>query len=93
MALLGAGFDCASKSEIENVMHVGEMMKSELGKRYMGIGPERIGFFHPCKMRSDLVYAKEIGIRKMTVDSLNELEKIADMYFGGKYFMLAFEEY
>ena len=83
MALLGAGFDCASKTEIENVMNVGEGLKAELGGRYMGIGPERIGFFHPCKMRSHLRYAKDVGIRKMTFDSLNELDKIADIFFKG----------
>ena len=85
LALLGAGFDCASKPEIETVLKVGEDMKTELGNRYMGIGPERIGFFHPCKMRSHLEYAKEMNVRKMTFDSINELEKIAEIYFGGNY--------
>lgn len=86
LALLGAGFDCASKPEIETVLQVGNDLKTELGCSYMRIGPERIGFFHPCKMRSHLIYAREMGVRKMTFDSINELEKIADIYFGGNYF-------
>ena len=92
MALLGAGFDCASKPEIETVLKVGEDLKSELGSRYMGIGPERIGFFHPCKMRSHLEYAKKMDVRKMTFDSINELEKIAEMYFEGNYYHLFIHE-
>ena len=81
MALLGAGFDCASKAEIECVMKVGEDLKTELGGKYVGIVPERIGFFHPCKMRSHLQYAKSLGIQKMTFDSIAVLEKIADIFF------------
>ena len=92
LALLGAGFDCASKPEIETVLKVGEDLKSELGSRYMGIGPERIGFFHPCKMRSHLEYAKKMDVRKMTFDSINELEKIAEMYFEGNYYHLFIHE-
>ena len=83
--MLGAGFDCASKSEIECVMKAGEDLKKELGGRYMGIGPERIGFFHPCKMKSHLRFAKELGVTKMSFDSLLELEKIADVYYCGKH--------
>ena len=83
LALSGAGFDCASKSEIETVLKVGKDLKAELGTKYKGIEQERIGFFHPCKMRSHLRYAKEMNIQKMTFDSINELEKIADVYFGG----------
>ena len=83
LALLGAGFDCASKSEFESVFKMEKDLKAELGTEYKGIDPERIGFFHPCKMRSHLRYAKEMNIQKMTFDSINELEKIADVYFGG----------
>ena len=89
LALLGAGFDCASKPEIETVLQVGNDLKAELGCSYMGIGTERIGFFHPCKMRSHLIYSREMGVRKMTFDSINELEKIADIYFGGNYYFLS----
>ena len=84
LALLGAGFDCASKSEIETVINVGVKLQNELGDRNMAIKPERMGFFHPCKIRSHLRYAKDIGIQKMTFDSLNELQKIADIYLYGK---------
>ena len=80
LAILGASFDCASKSEIETVINVGVNLQAELGDRNMAIGPERIGFFHPYKMRSHLRYAKAIGVQKMTFDSLYELQKISDMY-------------
>ena len=67
------------------MLTVGEDLKAELGSRYMGIGPERIGFFHPCKMKSHLRFAKELGVTKMSFDSILELEKIADVYYCGKH--------
>ena len=85
LALLGANFDCASKHEIEVVLEIGKKIKYKLGNQNLGIGPDRIGFFHPCKMRSHLQYSKEVGIQKMVFDSLNELDKIADVYYGSKY--------
>ena len=85
LALIGTGFDCASKSEIEMVMKVLDELKMELGGRYIGIEADRIGFFHPCKMKSHLRFAKELGVTKMSCDSLLELEKIAAIYYCGKY--------
>ena len=82
---MGTGFDCASKSEIETVMRVLDELKMELGGRYIGIEADRIGFFHPCKMKSHLRFAKELGVTKMSFDSILELEKIADVYYCGKH--------
>merc|ERR1712072_1532336 len=80
LALKGASFDCASKSEIEAVLNVGETIATEMeGEKII---PQRIGFFHPCKFRSSIQYALDNGIRKMTFDSLNELDKIATEYCG-----------
>ena len=36
-------------------------------------------------MKSHLRFAKELGVTKMSFDSLLELEKIADVYYCGKY--------
>ena len=82
---MGTGFDCASKPEMEIVMKVLDELKMELGDRYIGIEADRIGFFHPCKMKSHLRFAKELGVTKMSFDSLLELDKIADVYYCGKY--------
>ena len=82
---MGTGFDCASKSEIEMVMKVLDELKMKPGGRYIAVEADRIGFFHPCKMKSHLRYAKELGITKMSFDSLLELEKIAEVYYSGKY--------
>ncbi|CAK1543499.1 unnamed protein product [Leptosia nina] len=63
LASLGAGFDCASKAEIQLVMD-------------MGIKPERIIFANPAKMASHIRYATARGVTTMTFDSETELHKI-----------------
>lgn len=60
---LGASFDCASKAEIKQVLH-------------LGVEPERIIFAHPCKMIQHLEYAREMGVLTSTVDSEYELYKL-----------------
>ena len=85
LALKGASFDCASKPEIEAVTNVGEAMAKEMGEQKKQIDPQQIGFFHPCKTRSSIKYALNTGIRKMTFDSLNELDKISTEYSGSRY--------
>ena len=87
---MGASFDCASKSEIEAVLNVEQTIKQELGKEQMITEHGRIGFFHPCKLRSHLQFARDTGINKMTFDSLNELEKVADEYCDSKCFSQAY---
>ncbi len=66
---LGAGFDCASKAELECVLA-------------LGVPKERIIFAHPCKRATDLRYAREHGIKYTTFDTASELTKIAGGYPG-----------
>ncbi|KAJ8710225.1 hypothetical protein PYW07_009591 [Mythimna separata] len=66
LAALGAGFDCASKVEIELVTSI-------------GVAPERIIFANPAKMASHIRYASAVGVDVMTFDSENELMKIKQL--------------
>lgn len=61
--LLGAGFDCASKSEINNVMS-------------HGVAADSIIYAHPTKSISYLNYSAEMNVHLMTFDSDDELYKI-----------------
>lgn len=67
LTALGAGFDCASKTEIESVLK-------------LGVEPEDIIFANPIKTVHDLQYAKEKGIAKMTADNAAELQKIKENF-------------
>jgi len=67
LATLGCNFDCASKNEMANVMEIVN-------------NPERIIFANPCKVSSHLRYARENKITMMTFDSIEELEKIYNLY-------------
>ncbi|KAL6438466.1 hypothetical protein ACFW04_004515 [Cataglyphis niger] len=67
LAALNAGFDCASKQEIEQVMR-------------HGVHGDRIIFAHPAKYPSHIKYAKKMGVEQMTVDSESELFKIKDFF-------------
>ena len=62
-ALLGTGFDCSSRAEIEQVLS-------------MGVDPSRIIFANTYKPPSHLRYAQRVGVCKMTFDSIDELYKI-----------------
>ncbi|KAJ5273448.1 hypothetical protein N7478_008573 [Penicillium angulare] len=63
MTQLGNGFDCASKSEIDLALQT-------------GIDPSRIIYAQPCKTKSYLRYAREVGVKQMTFDNADELYKI-----------------
>jgi ornithine decarboxylase len=63
LAALDTGFDCASKTEIEQVLD-------------MGVDPSRIIYAHPCKNKSYLRYAAQQGVKQMTFDNADELYKI-----------------
>ena len=67
LAGLGAGFDCASKREIELA----------LGTQ---TNPTDIIYANPCKQISHIQYAKENEILKMTFDNEDELYKIKDCH-------------
>ncbi|XP_075779615.1 ornithine decarboxylase [Pelodiscus sinensis] len=64
LAALGAGFDCASKTEIQLVQNI-------------GVPPERIIYANPCKQVSQIKHAANSGVQMMTFDSEVELMKVA----------------
>ncbi|XP_031807157.1 ornithine decarboxylase isoform X1 [Sarcophilus harrisii] len=64
LATIGAGFDCASKTEIQLVQS-------------LGVSPERIIYANPCKQVSQIKYAANNGVQMMTFDSEVELMKVA----------------
>lgn len=67
LAALGTGFDCASKSEILNVLS-------------FGVSPERIIFAQPAKLKSHVQCAAGNGIKWMTFDNEVELHKTKKLY-------------
>ncbi|XP_073481489.1 ornithine decarboxylase 1-like [Aquarana catesbeiana] len=71
IANLGAGFDCASKAEIQFVQNI-------------GVQPERIIYANPCKQISEIKYAASCGVEKMTFDSEGELIKVAKNHPNAK---------
>jgi ornithine decarboxylase len=60
LAALGAGFDCASKAEISQVLD-------------LGVATDRIVFANPCKMQSHVAYAASVGVNLTTFDSESEV--------------------
>jgi len=71
LASLGAGFDCASRAEIQQI----------LGS---GVDPSKIIFANPCKMKSHIEFAKTSDVALMTFDNTHELTKIAEIYPDAK---------
>lgn len=45
-----------------------------------GVQGDRIIFAHPTKYSSHIEYAREVGVKQMTVDSESELFKIKDIF-------------
>ncbi|KAI9742233.1 MAG: Ornithine decarboxylase [Claussenomyces sp. TS43310] len=74
LAELGTGFDCASKSEIEQVLEA-------------NIEPSRIIYAQPCKTNSYVRYAQDHGVKKMTFDSPDELYKIKKLFPAAELFL------
>lgn len=64
LAEMGAGFDCASKAEIQLVQS-------------LGVPANRIIYANPCKQISQIKYASNQGVRTMTFDNEVELTKVA----------------
>lgn len=63
LARMGCNFDCASKTEIDQVL-------------LLGVDPGRIVYANPCKTNSYVRHAKEVGVNLTTVDNVHELQKI-----------------
>lgn len=66
LAKQGVNFDCASPNEIDSVMN-------------LGICPSRILYANPCKRMKDIEYALDNGVTMTTLDSIYEVDKIAEM--------------
>ncbi|KAK3069546.1 Ornithine decarboxylase [Teratosphaeriaceae sp. CCFEE 6253] len=66
LAALGAGFDCASKAEIEQVLKI-------------GVDPSRIIYAQPCKTKSYLRYTAKQNVKQMTFDNTDELYKVKEL--------------
>lgn len=71
LAALGAGFDCASKGEIEAVLS-------------LGVEPARIIYANPCKTRSFIKHASSVGVNMMTFDNEAELHKVKALHPNAK---------
>eukprot|EP00730_Choanoeca_flexa_P013864 TRINITY_DN5803_c0_g1_i1.p1 TRINITY_DN5803_c0_g1~~TRINITY_DN5803_c0_g1_i1.p1 ORF type:complete len:449 (+),score=116.78 TRINITY_DN5803_c0_g1_i1:162-1508(+) len=67
LASLGAGFDCASRAELELVLG-------------LNVEPSHIVFANACKPASHIKFARNHGANLMTFDNEDELDKIRDVY-------------
>ncbi|KAI9296782.1 hypothetical protein K502DRAFT_289012 [Neoconidiobolus thromboides FSU 785] len=74
MIELGMSFDCASKKEIQTILK-------------HNISTNRIIYANPCKQLNHLKYAKEVNVRKMTFDNIDELIKIYIHYPNAELFL------
>ncbi|KAK3185722.1 Ornithine decarboxylase [Lecanicillium sp. MT-2017a] len=74
LTALGTGFDCASKTEIDQVLALGN-------------SPDRIIYAQPCKTNSYVRYVKSAGVRQMTFDNADELYKIAKYFPEAELFL------
>lgn len=59
----GAGFDCASKAEMDLVL-------------LLGFDPALVVYANPCKTPSFLRHARDVGVLLTTVDNAHEVDKI-----------------
>jgi ornithine decarboxylase len=53
----------------------------------MGLAPERIIYAQPCKTNSYVRFVKSVGVKQMTFDNTDELEKIARLFPGAELFL------
>ena len=65
LAYLGVGFDCSSQGEIEKILQ-------------LNIKPNKILFAHPCKLTSQIQFAKQSNIKNLVFDNEYELFKIKE---------------
>ena len=67
MLAQGSNFDCAAKEEIRQAME-------------LGVKPENIIYANPCKIDDHLEFARNSGVKLMTVDCVEEVENIAEIH-------------
>jgi ornithine decarboxylase len=68
---LGCNFDSASQNEISKIMNI-------------GVSPDRIIFANPCKMISQIKYARAHDVDLVVFDDENELYKIKMFHSNAK---------
>jgi len=71
LASMGAGFDCASSAELDQVLS-------------LGVAPDDIIFANACKMPSHVSHMAQRGISRTTFDNEQELYKIKDRHPGAE---------
>ncbi|KAF2237561.1 hypothetical protein EV356DRAFT_529892 [Viridothelium virens] len=74
LAELGTGFDCASKTEIDQVLS-------------LGVEPSRIIYAQPCKTNAYVRFAAKAGVKQMTFDNADELYKIKQLFPDAELFL------
>lgn len=70
LAALGSGFNCASKTEINNILSL--------------VGGENIIFGNPAKMASHIRHAANSDVNLMSFDSEVQLHKIKEYHPNAK---------
>ena len=70
----GAGFDCASQREVDCVLKSPAVLT--------GRTPDVV-FANPCKKRDDIIASAVSGIQTTVVDSIEEVDKLADIGWKG----------
>jgi ornithine decarboxylase len=76
------GFDCASERELTDIR---TLSRTKV--------PNRIVYANPCKSARDIGVAKDVGSPITVVDSVEEIEKLADLkYEGGALIRLAVDD-
>jgi len=71
LAQLGAGFDCASKGEIQKVLE-------------LQVPQSKIIYANPCKQSSHIKYAAANSVEYMTFDNETELHKVKAIHPNAK---------
>lgn len=71
----GAGFDCASQREVDVVMKNAATLTGRTSD---------IVFANPCKKKDDIVSSAISGIHTTVVDSIEEIDKLAEVGWKGK---------
>jgi len=75
LASLGVKFDCASQGEIAAVLN------------FPQVSGKDIIYANPCKPQGHITFAKRNGVKQMTFDNLQELQKIRDVYPEAELFL------
>ncbi len=78
---LGCNFDCASKNEIAKIINLGESPDAKTSNASLN---DRIVFANPCKMISQIKYARAHDVDLVVFDDENELYKMKMFHSNAK---------